>query len=150
MLIPCSSARAGVAVVTSRVPSILYSLLLACYVILAPGGHPGGAPTACRWDATYMGCAICCLHAVHRLNMISLLPGTFIRDVQGAFGCLLMAHEMQLFLFGCLISLFSPARGMQRFVLDLAPEIRRNWPFLQRQALPVRPLVFPNDRLTYN
>jgi hypothetical protein len=53
-------------------------------------------------------------------------------------------------LFGCLISLFSLARGMQRFLLGLAPEIRRNWPFLQSQALPVQPLVFPNDRLTCN
>jgi hypothetical protein len=72
--------------------------------------------------------------------------------ILGAFGCLHMVWltGCSFLLFGCLINLFSLARGMQRFLLGLAPEIGRNWPFLQSQDLPVQPLVFPNDRLTCN
>jgi hypothetical protein len=60
------------------------------------------------------------------------------------------AHETQFSSVWLPISLFSLARGMQRFLLDLAPEIRRNCPFLQSQPLPVQPLVFPNVGLTCN
>jgi hypothetical protein len=42
-----------------------------------------------------------------------------------AFG-LARLTRYNFLLFGCLISHFSLARGMQRFLLGLAPEIRRN------------------------
>jgi hypothetical protein len=60
------------------------------------------------------------------------------------------AHEIQLSSVWLSDQPLQPDSRDAKFLLGLAPEIHRNWSFLQSQALPVQPLVFPNDRLTCN